>query len=80
MAISVCHIIKCIESGQGTALTVSTMMNGEYGVEDVCLSTLAIVGKEGVRGKILTPLTEEEVAKLQHSAECLKQVINNVTF
>ena len=80
VAISVCHIIKCIGSGQGTALTVSTMMNGEYGVDDVCLSTLAIVGKEGVRGKILTPLTDEEVAKLQHSAECLKQVINSVTF
>ena len=80
VAISVCHIIKCIASGQGTALTVSTMMNGEYGVDDVCLSTLAIVGKEGVRGKILTPLTEEEVAKLQKSADSLKEVINNVTF
>ena len=80
VAIAVCHIIKCIQSGQGTALTVSTMMNGEYGVDDVCLSTLAIVGKEGVRGKILTPLTDEEVAKLQHSADCLKEVIKSVNF
>lgn len=80
VAIAVCHIIKCIQSGQGTALTVSTMMNGEYGVSDVCLSTLSIVDRDGVRGKILNPLTEEEIAKLQHSANQLKEVINNVTF
>ena len=80
VAISVCHIIKCIKSGQGTALTVSTMMNGEYGVSDVCLSTLALVGKEGVRGKILTPLTEEEIQKLHVSAEKLKEVISSVVF
>ncbi len=80
VAISVCHIIKCIQSGRGTALTVSTMMNGEYGVSDVCLSTLAIVDRDGVRGKILNPLTEEEIKKLQHSAECLKAVINGITF
>lgn len=80
VAIAVCHIIKCIQSGQGTALTVSTMMKGEYGVNDVCLSTLAIVGKEGVRGKILTPLTDEEVAKLQNSAAKLREVIDGVTF
>ena len=80
VSISVCHIIKCIKSGQGTALTVSTMMKGEYGVDDVCLSTLAIVGKEGVRGKILTPLTEEEIGKLQNSANRLKEVINSIHF
>ena len=29
-------------------MTVSTMMHGEYGIDDVCLSTLAIVGPDGV--------------------------------
>lgn len=80
VAIAVCHIIKCIQSGAGTALTVSTMMHGEYGVTDVCLSTLAIVGKEGVRGKITNALTEEEKAKLQASAARLREVIDSVKF
>ena len=57
VAMSVCHICKCILSPAGTALTVSTMMHGEYGVDDVCLSTLALVDRSGVRGKILNPLT-----------------------
>ena len=78
VAISVCHICKCIFSGAGTALTVSTMMHGEYGVEDVCLSTLAIVDRDGVRGKIVNPLTDEEVAKMQNSAKKLKSVIAQI--
>ena len=80
VAIATCHIIKCIQVGTGTALTVSTMMHGEYGISDVCLSTLAIVDRDGVRGKILNALSEEEVRKLQLSAEKLKEVIRGVRF
>ena len=78
VSMSVCHICKCIYSGAGTALTVSTMMHGEYGVKDVCLSTLALVDRTGVRGKILNKLTDEEVVKLQASADKLKTVIAQV--
>ncbi len=78
VAIAVCHICKCIFSGAGTALTVSTLMHGEYGVDDVCLSTLAIVDRDGVRGKIVNKLTDDEVAKLQKSAAKLKSVISQL--
>ena len=80
VAMSVCHICKFIFNGAGTALTVSTMMHGEYGVEDVCLSTLALVDRTGVRGKILNKLTDEEVQKLHASADKLKSVIAQITL
>ena len=80
VAMSVCHICKSIYADAGTALSVSTMMHGEYGVEDVCLSTLVLVDRNGVRGKILNPLTEEETAKLRASAEKLKSVINQLQY
>lgn len=80
VAMSVCHLCRCIGSDAGTALTVSTMMNGEYGVEDVCLSTLTLVDRSGVRGKIMNPLTTEEISKLHISAEKLKAVINQIDF
>lgn len=80
VAMSVCHICKCIYAGAGTALTVSTMMHGEYGVEDVCLSTLVLVDRTGVRGKITSPLTEEETAKMQLSAQKLRSVIDQVQY
>ncbi len=80
IALSACHICKCIIGGMDTTLTVSTMMHGEYGIDDVALSTLNIVGREGLRGKILTPLTDEEVVLLQKSADCLKEIIHNVNI
>ena len=75
VSMAVCHICKCLALDAGTALTVSTMMHGEYGIEDVCLSTLALVDNHGVRGKITNVLTDAEVAKLQASASKLKSVI-----
>ena len=78
VAISVCHICKCILNGSGTALTVSTMMHGEYGVDDVCLSTLALVGSDGVHTKIISPLTPEETEKMQISAQKLKEIISGL--
>ncbi len=78
VAMSVCHICKCIFADAGTALTVSSMMHGEYGVEDVCLSTLALVDRNGIRGKIINKLTDEEIEKLHNSAQKLKSVIEQI--
>ena len=49
VSISVCHICKCLLAGIDTTMTVSTMMHGEYGIDDVCLSTLNLVGHDGIR-------------------------------
>lgn len=78
VSVSVCHICKCILGGIDTTMTVSTMMHGEYGIDDVCLSTLNMIGNNGVRGKVNIMLTDEEVTKLQHSADTLKKVISNL--
>ena len=60
---SVCHICKCLLAGIDTTMTVSTLMHGEYGVDDVCLSVLNIVGNEGAKAKVLMPLTDDELVK-----------------
>lgn len=75
---SVCHICKCLLSGMDTTMTVSTMMHGEYGIEDVCLSVLTIVGSRGAHAKVLTPLTDVEVELLHKSADALHDVINSL--
>ena len=80
VAMSVVHLCKCLKTDAGTAVTVSTMMHGEYGVDDVCLSTLCLVDRSGVRGKIVSPLTEEETAKFQASAAKLRSVIDQINF
>ena len=80
VSMSVCHLCKCLLSGIDTTLTVSTMLHGEYGIDDVCLSLLTSVGNKEAGSKILLPLTDEEVAALKNSADKLKSVINSITF
>ena len=59
-------------------MTVSTMMHGDYGIEDVCLSTLSLIGKDGFKHNITVSLTDDEIIKLQNSANTLKDVIKAV--
>ncbi len=80
VAMSVCHICKAVFADAGTAMTVSTMMHGEYGIDDVCISTLHLIDRSGVRGRIMNKLTEEENEKLKASADKLKSVIAQIEF
>ena len=80
VSVSVCHICKCLLSGIDTTLTVSTLMNGEYGINDVCLSLLNVVGNKGAHGKIMLPLNDEEIAALRNSANVLKGLIKDITI
>lgn len=80
VSMSVCHICKCLLSGVDTTMTVSTMLHGEYGVDDVCLSLLNVVSSKGAHTKIMLPLNEKEIADLHKSAESLKAIINSIEF
>ncbi len=78
IAISVAYVCEAILDTSNTVLALSTVMHGEYGIDDVALSVPCIIGPTGVRGKVLPPMTEEEVGKLQHSAKVLKDVIRQI--
>ena len=63
-----------------SVLTITSMLNGEYGISDVCLSIPTVVGCNGIKGHVAAPLTDDEVASLKHSADCLKDVIKQIQF
>ena len=77
---SVCQLCKTLLASSETVVTVSSMMHGEYGVEDVCLSTLTLVGPKGISGKIPMRMNKEETKQLQASAEALKSVIAQINL
>ena len=82
-AIAACttHLCNCILSGHEIALPISTIQHGEYeGVDDVALSTLALVDRRGVTGKVVVPLTDDELKLLQKSANRLKEVLHSLDF
>ena len=78
IAMSVKRICECIIRNERSILPISSMMHGEYGIDDVCLSTLTLVGPKGVQGKIPMRMTKEEVEKLKASADALKAVIAQI--
>lgn len=78
VSVAVTKLCSVLLSAYNSMASVSSMMHGEYGIEDVCLSTLTMIGPDGVQGKIPVQLTDEEVAKLQSSANALKAVIAQI--
>ena len=78
VSVAVCKLCGMLLSAYDSIATVSSVMHGEYGIEDVAISTLTLVGPNGVQGKIPLKLTDEEVAKLQKSANSLKEVISQI--
>jgi len=78
IAVSVVKLCQMILSAESSASTISTMMHGEYGIKDVCLSISCLVGPNGVTKRIELPLTEEEVGKLQHSAAVLREMLDQI--
>lgn len=80
VSVSVCKLVSILLAASDSTATVSSMMHGEYGISDVCISTLTMVGPEGVKGKVPVSLTDDEIAKLRKSADSLKAVIAEISL
>ncbi len=77
VATSSMHIVKTISGNAGSLMTVSSLHEGEYGLNDVCLSSLSIVDSTGVKSIVTQKLSDEEMRALYNSAEVLKDIIKS---
>lgn len=75
---TVCQLVGLILAASDSLATVSSMLHGEYGIEDVCLSTLTLVGPNGIQGKVQMRMNKEEIALLKKSADAMKEVIAQI--
>ena len=69
------HIVDTISGNAGSLLTVSSLHDGEYGIKDVCLSSLSLVDNTGIKSIITQKLSDDEIKHLHHSADVLKDII-----
>lgn len=67
------RITAAILQDQHSILTVSTLLDGEYGLRDVCLSVPVMLGKDGVKRIVEAHLPADEQALLEKSAEVLRK-------
>jgi len=80
IALTTSHICDCILHDSRSLLTVSTMMHGEYGVDDVCVSLPALIGRHGISNIMQPQITDQEIEEFRASAGSLKNIIKELTF
>ena len=78
IGLALVRITGAILRGERSVLTVSTMLDGEFGLRDVCLSVPAIVTGSGVVRIIESHLPEHELASLTASASILKKAMDEL--
>lgn len=74
IAMAVKRICEAIVRNEKSILPVSSLMTGEYGLNDVVLSIPAVVDETGVQKVIPIELNDEELTKLKDSANILKDI------
>ena len=74
IAIAVKRICEAIVRNEKSILPVSSLMTGEYGLNDVVLSIPAVVDETVVQKVIPIELNDEELTKLKDSANILKDI------
>ncbi len=79
VALAVNRIVEAILRDENTILTVSCLMQGEYGIDDVYLAVPTILNSTGAV-RIVNPILKDEVElkKLKESAKVLKENIQKV--
>lgn len=72
-------IIKALLNNEHEILTVSTLLNGEYGKEDIYMGVPAIIYNQGVQEILTVDLTKEEQEKFNYSYEILNKMKEKLT-
>ena len=68
---SVSYLVDSILSNQKKIIPCSVMLNGEYGLNDICIGVPVVIGSNGVEEIIDVNLNEIEKEKLQNSASAV---------
>ncbi|CAM2911903.1 L-lactate dehydrogenase [Erysipelothrix tonsillarum] len=76
VALAITRIVNAILRDENSILTVSSLQNGAYGIEDVYISVPTVVGRTGVKHVIEVPYSSNEVEALQESAEMLRDIVS----
>lgn len=69
------RIVQSILRHQNTVLSVSSLINDYYGIDDVCFSLPTVIDRDGIQRVLRLELDETETDKIRHSAEVLKKTI-----
>jgi L-lactate dehydrogenase len=78
VGLSIREVVDAVALDRKRILPVSALVNGPYGIRDVCLSVPTVVGRKGVEKQLEIELWPKEQSALQHSAQVLRETIEAV--
>lgn len=78
VAMAVKRICEGILHDEHCILPVSSLLQGEYGMDNICIGVPTVVGDAGVEHIVPLSLSEEELQDLEDSVQELKEVIREL--
>lgn len=78
IAAAVARIVECIAGSENSVLTVSTILEGEYGIDGAALGVPVQLSGEGVERILDVPFDENEILGLRASAEKMKSCLKEI--
>ncbi|TVQ96724.1 MAG: L-lactate dehydrogenase [Desulfovibrionales bacterium] len=80
IGLAMVRITEAVLMNQNSVLTVGTLMQGEYGLQNVSLSLPCVVGARGIEQVLTNTLADEEKEGLQKSARVLREGLTSVGY
>jgi len=78
IATALTHIVECIVRDSKKIMPLSTVLTGQYGINNLALSLPCILGRNGIEQVIDLPLSVEELSSLHKSASALKSHLDEM--
>jgi L-lactate dehydrogenase len=80
IGMSLVRIVRAIFGDEKSALTVSVLLNGQYGIENVYAGLPSIIGRNGTEDIIVLDLKENERTAFINSCNFLKETAKQIGF
>ncbi len=80
IALATTEIVEAVLRDENSILTVSTLLEGEYGIDDVYASVPCVVNRGGVRNVVEHDLPAEEREALEASADVLAESLADIDY
>ncbi len=80
LAIATCvtQLVHAILNDTHEIFPLSSVLQGEYGIKDVAISTPSVLGRQGIVEELVLPLNAKEKTALKKSVGVLKKAIRSV--
>ena len=80
IGLAVTNILEALVHDEERVLPLSGLLHGFRGLGDVCLSLPRIVGRRGIEAPLPIPMTVDEEAGLQESADRIRAVVRGLGY